>query len=145
MACRAGSTEAHYGMASGLKLDDIAWYSKNSEGSTHAVALKEANNWGFTILWKMSGNGHLMETSVHKRAVTNSRGSEDSNTYTVLRGGSWDFFQDRPRSAPRRLARSRWPQRPLRLPASSSVAAKRSQRDSPVRSREAVEKANERN
>ncbi|MGB0068309.1 MAG: formylglycine-generating enzyme family protein, partial [Isosphaeraceae bacterium] len=47
-ACRAGSAAARYG-----DLDQIAWYSENSGGETHPVALKQPNGWG---LHDMLGN-----------------------------------------------------------------------------------------
>jgi formylglycine-generating enzyme required for sulfatase activity len=47
-AARAGSTGARYG-----NLDDIAWYSENSGGTTHEVGQKRANAFG---LYDMLGN-----------------------------------------------------------------------------------------
>ncbi len=46
--CRAGSTGDRYG-----ELDDIAWYSSNSEGQTQDVKQKQPNAWG---LHDMLGN-----------------------------------------------------------------------------------------
>ena len=47
-ACRAGTNAANYG-----DLDAIAWYSKNSQSTTHAVAQALANELGF---YDMLGN-----------------------------------------------------------------------------------------
>ena len=47
-ACLAGWTKEVYG-----ELNDIAWYSKNSEGLVHEVGQKQANAWG---LYDMIGN-----------------------------------------------------------------------------------------
>jgi formylglycine-generating enzyme required for sulfatase activity len=47
-AARAGTTGSYAG-----KLDDIAWYSGNSEDETHAVGTKKPNAWG---LYDMEGN-----------------------------------------------------------------------------------------
>ena len=47
-ACRAGTKAATYG-----DLDSIAWYSKNSQSTTHAVAQALANELGF---YDMLGN-----------------------------------------------------------------------------------------
>ncbi len=47
-ACRAGTKAATYG-----DLDSIAWYSKNSQNTTHAVAQTLANELGF---YDMLGN-----------------------------------------------------------------------------------------
>jgi formylglycine-generating enzyme required for sulfatase activity len=40
-AARAGASADPYG-----PLDDVAWYSENSSGSTHPVAQKTPNSWG---------------------------------------------------------------------------------------------------
>ncbi len=47
-AARAGVAAARYG-----NLQDVAWYSGNSDGATHPVALKQANAFG---LYDMLGN-----------------------------------------------------------------------------------------
>jgi sulfatase modifying factor 1 len=47
-AARAGSTESRYGA-----LDEIAWYYRNSDNTTHPVGLKQPNPWG---LYDMLGN-----------------------------------------------------------------------------------------
>lgn len=47
-ACRAGTETSRYD-----RLDDIAWYSDNSDGETHDVAAKRRNSWG---LYDMLGN-----------------------------------------------------------------------------------------
>ena len=43
-ACRAGTTGDRYG-----KLDEIAWYEKNSKGKTHPVAQKKPNAFGLVF------------------------------------------------------------------------------------------------
>ena len=70
-AARAGTAGARYGA-----LDAIAWYSGNSGGTTHLVALKEANAYG---LYDMLGN--VLEWT-----------SDNYDTGTkAVRGGSWNL------------------------------------------------------
>ena len=52
-ACRGGGKPEKY--AGGSDLDQVAWYSGNSNDSTHAVATKAPNGLG---LFDMSGNVH---------------------------------------------------------------------------------------
>jgi formylglycine-generating enzyme required for sulfatase activity len=47
-ACKAESTGYRYG-----EIEDIAWYSENSEGRIHEIGKKEPNKWG---LYDMLGN-----------------------------------------------------------------------------------------
>jgi len=47
-ACRAGTTGERYG-----EIDQIAWYEKNSDGSTQGVGKLKPNPWG---LYDMLGN-----------------------------------------------------------------------------------------
>lgn len=50
-ACRAGEDGATYDTS--VSIDDLAWHSGNSEGTTHPVGLKKPNAWG---LYDMLGN-----------------------------------------------------------------------------------------
>ncbi len=53
-ACRAGVTGwDYYFSQDGSNIEKNAWYGKNSEGKTHSVAMKHANQWG---LCDMVGN-----------------------------------------------------------------------------------------
>ncbi|HEY6344844.1 MAG TPA: formylglycine-generating enzyme family protein [Bryobacteraceae bacterium] len=71
-AARAGTTGARYD-----PIDAIAWYSANSNGTTHPVGLKQANAWG---LYDMLGNVWEWTSSDY-----------DAKT-KVVRGGSWDVY-----------------------------------------------------
>jgi formylglycine-generating enzyme required for sulfatase activity len=52
-ACRAGTTSVYPFGNDAVKLDEYAWYSKNSENKYHKVGLKKPNAWG---LYDMLGN-----------------------------------------------------------------------------------------
>src|SRR5271157_301904 len=77
-ACRAGSAAARYG-----DLDQIAWYSENSGGETHPVALKQPNGWG---LHDMLGNVWEWCADAYWEYGTGKRGASAPR---VIRGGSW--------------------------------------------------------
>jgi formylglycine-generating enzyme required for sulfatase activity len=71
-AARAGTTSARYG-----PLDSVAWYSRNSGGTTHPVGLKQVNAFG---LYDMLGN-------VREWTADNYNATGPTQ---VLRGASWD-------------------------------------------------------
>jgi len=77
-ACRAGSAAARYGDP-----DQIAWYSENSGGETHPVALKQPNGWG---LHDMLGNVWEWCADAYREYGT---GKSGASARRVFRGGSW--------------------------------------------------------
>jgi len=72
-ACKAGSAGYRYG-----DIEDIAWYSKNSDGIIHQVGKKEPNGWG---LYDMLGNSCEWCWDLYDEKTY--------GTYRVFRGGSW--------------------------------------------------------
>ncbi len=70
-------------------IDDVAWYDQNSEGATHIVGAKNANELG---LHDMTGNVYEWCNDWYGAyptdAVTDPVGA-DTGTYRVVRGGSW--------------------------------------------------------
>lgn len=99
-ACRAGSNIAIYegnaqngGEREQLSIDQVAWFSNNSDGHTHPVREKAANPWG---VFDMLGNVfEWCEDEWHKNytgAPTDGSAwvdSEKGGRRRVFRGGSW--------------------------------------------------------
>ena len=84
-AARFRTTGARHG-----ELDDVAWYSGNSGGSTHQVGQKRGNAWGlFDMLgnvWEWTGDWYGQYPA---GKVTDS-GGPSTGSGRVLRGGSWN-------------------------------------------------------
>jgi sulfatase modifying factor 1 len=104
-AGRAGVTGATYAQA-GQSLSDIAWYSENSNGTTHPVAGKAANAWGLHMLgnvweWTQDWYGPYSAGS-HNTAVVDPLGP-DAGMSRVIRGGSGHSTGRRVRLAARLL------------------------------------------
>jgi formylglycine-generating enzyme required for sulfatase activity len=96
-ACRAGQSSNYCG---GDNVDSVAWHGGNSDSKTHPVGGKQANAWG---LYDMSGNVYEWVQdwyhSSYKGAPSDGSAWEDSGTYRVLRGGSWNNIPQYSRAA----------------------------------------------
>jgi hypothetical protein len=79
-ACRAGTSGDYAG-----NLDDMAWYSSNSNAQTHPVGTKQPNDWG---LYDMHGN--VWEWCQDWYGYYSSGPATGSER--VIRGGGWNLF-----------------------------------------------------
>ena len=90
-ACRSGGKPEEY--AGGSDLDQVAWYSGNSNSFTHAVATKAPNGLG---LFDMNGNVHEWCADLYrgwayrKHERNNPLFREADGNLKVYRGGSWE-------------------------------------------------------
>jgi len=89
-ACRAGAKGQFSGTG---KLDDMGWYSDNSDDKTHPVGQKRPNACG---LYDVHGNvsewcSDYYNADYPQTECTDPNGSEKGK-YRVIRGGSWSHF-----------------------------------------------------
>ena len=103
-ACRAGNAGDYCYGDGESNLRAYAWYSKNSESTTHPVGGKKPNAWG---LHDMHGNGlewcqDVYHETYEGAPVEGSAWMEGSNAMNrVLRGGAWLYDAFSLRSAVR--------------------------------------------
>lgn len=121
-ACRAGSSTAYSFGNDAARLDDYAWYKKNSpderhkRGTTHEVGTKKANAWGIHDM-----HGNVMEWCLdHYRNDSYATFAKERLSLSpvviptekrfphVARGGSWADEPDRLRCAFRRASEESW-------------------------------------
>ncbi|MEM9885319.1 MAG: SUMF1/EgtB/PvdO family nonheme iron enzyme [Bacteroidota bacterium] len=99
-AARGGQKSQGFLYAGSKYVGEVAWHYINSEGSTHKVGTKKANELG---LYDMSGNVYEWCSDCwyddYKNASKNGTSWLDVNkvdcSRRVLRGGSWDVINTR--------------------------------------------------
>ena len=98
-AARGGNKSRSYRLSGGNIANDVAWLEENSDGTTHAVACKRANELG---IYDMSGNVNEWcqdwFSGYSEAPVTNPTGPE-SGYMNVYRGGCWAFPDNKCRNA----------------------------------------------
>ena len=97
-ACRGGNNSHGYKYSGSNYIDNVAWYSDNSE-ETHPVATKSPNELG---IYDMSGNVFEWCNDWYgeysSSAQTNPKGPY-SGSIRMFRGGSWNFHAGNCRSS----------------------------------------------
>jgi formylglycine-generating enzyme required for sulfatase activity len=86
-AVRAGSEYAYCFGDDPAKLGEYAWFSDNSDGSTHPVGTRKPNNWGIH-----DGHGSLLEWTSDAWSDKLKGGIDPvvvAGPYRAYRGGSW--------------------------------------------------------
>ena len=90
-AARGGKKSKKYKYSGSNNIDDVAWYTYNSGGKTHAVGTKRPNELG---IYDMSGNVYEWCSdwydSYSSMSQTNPKGA-NSGSYRVMRGGCYSY------------------------------------------------------
>ena len=92
-ACRAGTTTAYFFGNDPSKLNDYAWFEKNSGGKPQPVGQKPTNAWG---LYDMHGNvwqwcNDFYQVDYYQQSPKEDPRGPMAGDTKVVRGGAWKF------------------------------------------------------
>ena len=99
-AAWGGSQGEGYTYAGSNNLDEVAWYSDNSNSKPHAVGQKKANKLG---LYDMSGNVWEWCSGWYGPGSQSNPKGAASGSVRVIRGGSWFYAAEDCRVSNRNL------------------------------------------
>jgi formylglycine-generating enzyme required for sulfatase activity len=107
MACRAGSNGKYCFGDDEKLLGEYAWYGQNSDDKTHPVGQKKPNAWGLFDMhgnvWEWCGDwyGGRYYSECEKQGLVTDPQGPATGSYRVARGGGWNNYAVRCRSADR--------------------------------------------
>lgn len=113
-ASKAGSNSQYFFGDDPDKLDDYAWFGKNSGGKTHPVGTKKPNPWGlFDILGNVmewTGDQYVDNTYQNRTGqIVKDPFIAPSKLYPgVIRGGHYDSEAEDLRSSKRMFSKAEW-------------------------------------
>jgi formylglycine-generating enzyme required for sulfatase activity len=106
-ACRAGSRTPYWFGSDARDLGPFAWFAENSDKRTRPVGTRQANVWGLHDMYGNVGEwcSDYYDRAYYKSKIGQDPQGPDRGEYRVWRGGSWDSYSGKCRSATRDRSR----------------------------------------